>query len=115
MTGMRIELDGRTALVTGSTSGIGFATARGLARAGARVVLNGRSQERVEEAARRLRADVPDAEVVTAAHDVSTAQGCQALTEAVPAVDVLVNNAGTFGPRSFFEISDEEWTRMFDT
>jgi NAD(P)-dependent dehydrogenase (short-subunit alcohol dehydrogenase family) len=112
---VRIDLTGRTALVTGSTAGIGFAIAAGLAETGASVVVNGRDQRRAEEVA----------EVIGQRHgvgialrgvgaDVGTAEGCAALVEAVPDVDVLVNNAGVFSPRPVFEIPDEEWTRHFE-
>ncbi|MGD9695759.1 MAG: SDR family NAD(P)-dependent oxidoreductase [Thermoleophilia bacterium] len=110
-----IDLTGRTALVTGSTSGIGEAIAVSLATAGASVVVNGRDPGRTAEAAARVgEASGAADRVASAAADVGTAEGCAALVEAVPEVDVLVNNAGIFAPRPVFEIPDAEWTRHFE-
>ncbi len=111
---MRIDLGGKTAIVTGSTAGIGFAIARGLAESGATVVINGRSEQSVQKAMARLAASVPGARLKGAAADVATAAGCDGLVRAVPSADILVNNAGIFGPQDFFAVSDEEWTRFFD-
>ncbi|WP_043770096.1 SDR family NAD(P)-dependent oxidoreductase [Algiphilus aromaticivorans] len=111
---MRIDLSGCTALVTGSTGGIGFAVATGLACAGATVVINGRQQARVAAAVERLRSAVPDASVRGVAADVGTAQGCDALLAAEPSVDILINNAGVFGPQDFFETPDSEWQRFLE-
>ncbi|WP_157840009.1 SDR family NAD(P)-dependent oxidoreductase, partial [Streptomyces megasporus] len=108
---MRIDLSGRTALVTGSTGGIGAAIAGGLARAGARVAVNGRREESVAAAAERLRAEVPGAEVVEVAADVTTEDGAARVVEKLPEVDVLINNLGIFGPRPAPEITDDEWRR----
>jgi NAD(P)-dependent dehydrogenase (short-subunit alcohol dehydrogenase family) len=111
---MRIDLTGRRALVTGSTAGIGYAIARGLAEAGAAVVVNGRTETRVTDAAKQLRSDVPGSDIVEAVADVGTAEGVAALVAQVPDVDVLVNNAGVFEPQPFVEISDENWQKHFD-
>jgi NAD(P)-dependent dehydrogenase (short-subunit alcohol dehydrogenase family) len=112
---MDLHLRGRRALVTGSTAGIGFATALGLAREGAAVVVNGRTCERADEAAERIRKMVPGAQVQGVAADLSSARECDELTGAVPAVDVLVNNVGIFEPKPFEEIGDEDWFRFFET
>ncbi|BBY85194.1 SDR family NAD(P)-dependent oxidoreductase [Mycolicibacterium tokaiense] len=106
---MKIELSGKTALVTGSTQGIGLAIAEGLAAAGARVVVNGRSAVRVDEAVSRIGGDA-----VAVAADVTTDEGVATLLEQVPAVDVLVNNLGIFEAVPAREISDEQWRRFFD-
>lgn len=108
---MNIDLSGKTALVTGSTSGIGHAIAKGFAEAGADVLVNGRTQSRVDEAVAKL-SSVGMARGIAA--DVSTAEGCKALLAAVPDVDILVNNTGIFEPKDFFDIPDEDWSRFFN-
>lgn len=112
---MDLGLKGKRAMVTGSTAGIGFATALGLAREGASVVVNGRTASRVEAAARKIGADVPGSEVTGIAADLSTAAGCATLTERVPELDILVNNLGIFESKPFEEISDADWMRFFET
>ncbi|MYV98029.1 SDR family oxidoreductase [Streptomyces sp. SID3343] len=111
---MRIDLTGKTALVTGSTQGIGAAIATGLGRAGARVAVNGRSRESVDAALERLRGEVADAEFVAAPGDIATDAGTRQVLDAVPDVDVLVNNLGIFGARPALEIDDDEWRRYFE-
>jgi NAD(P)-dependent dehydrogenase (short-subunit alcohol dehydrogenase family) len=112
---MDLHLEGKRALVTGSTAGIGFATALGLAREGAEVVINGRAEARVEDAAQRIRDAVPGASVRPVAADLSGADGCNALIRDVPDLDVLVNNVGIFEPKPFEEIDDADWLRFFET
>jgi NAD(P)-dependent dehydrogenase (short-subunit alcohol dehydrogenase family) len=109
---MKIDLSGKTALVTGSTVGIGHAIAKGLAGAGASVVVNGRSQDKVDAATKKL--EKLGGKVRGIAADVATAVGCKALVAALPDVDILINNAGIFEPKDFFEIPDEDWTRFFE-
>jgi NAD(P)-dependent dehydrogenase (short-subunit alcohol dehydrogenase family) len=111
---MNIDLSGKTALVTGSTAGIGYAIAKGLAASGANVVLNGRSQAKVDTAVAKLADAVAEAKVGGVAADVSTAAGCKALVAAIPEADILINNAGIFEPKEFFEIPDEDWIRIFE-
>jgi NAD(P)-dependent dehydrogenase (short-subunit alcohol dehydrogenase family) len=111
---MNIDLSSRTAIVTGSTAGIGFAIAKGLAAAGASTVVNGRQQASVDEAVAALKDAVPGAVIRGVAADLGTAQGCKALVDAEPAADILVNNVGIFGPQDFFDIPDSEWTRFFE-
>jgi NAD(P)-dependent dehydrogenase (short-subunit alcohol dehydrogenase family) len=112
---MDLHLRGKRALVTGSTAGIGFATAMGLAREGATVVVNGRTWERTDAAAAQIRKAVPAAEVQGVAADLSTASECRELIEAVPTLDILVNNVGIFEPKPFDEIDDADWFRFFET
>ena len=111
---MDIDLRGRTALVTGSTGGIGYACALELARLGARVAVNGRTRERVDAAIGRLAAEAAGADLLPAVGDVGTGEGAAELVAALPAVDILVNNAGIFEPKPFFEIPDGDWTRFFE-
>jgi NAD(P)-dependent dehydrogenase (short-subunit alcohol dehydrogenase family) len=111
---MKIDLTGKTALVTGSTSGIGHATAKGLAAAGAEVLVNGRAQGKVDAAVASITKAVPGAKVRGVAADVSTAAGCEKLVAAQTDVDILINNAGIFEPKAFFEIADQDWSRFFE-
>ncbi len=116
---MNIDLTGRTAIVTGSTAGIGLATAQVLARAGGAVVVNGRTAERVEAAIRQIRSEVPRAEVTGVAADMATAEGIEALIAHAPQVDILVNNVGTaylrdyHGIGSIAAIPDADWISLF--
>ncbi len=111
---MKIDLSGKTALVTGSTAGIGHAIAKGLISAGASVVVNGRTQGKADAAVAAITKAVAGAKVRGIAADVSTAVGCNTLVAALPDVDILVNNAGIFGPKNFFDIPDEDWIRFFE-
>ena len=111
---MKIDLSGKTALVTGSTGGIGLAIARGLAGAGAAIILNGRDKGRTERAATAVKDAVPGASVRAAAADVGTAAGCEALARAAGETDILINNAGIFEPKDFFQISDADWLRFYE-
>lgn len=107
---MNIELTGKTALVTGSTQGIGLAIAEQLARSGARVAVNGRTQARVDEAVSKL----SEFDVLGVAADVSTEEGTADLLRQLPDVDILVNNLGIFGAVPPLEITDEQWRTYFD-
>lgn len=111
---MKIDLSGKTAVVSGSTMGIGFAIAGGLAESGAAVVVNGRKQASVDEAVAALKNAFPEAEVRGVAADLGTAEDCAKMVEAEPVADILVNNLGIYGPQDFFEIPDEEWTRFYE-
>ena len=111
---MKIDLAGKIALVTGSTAGIGYAIAKGLAHAGADVVLNGRTPAAVERAVAKLKSEVASADIRGVAADAGTGEGCAALVSAEPTADILVNNVGIYGPQDFFDIPDTEWTRYFE-
>src|SRR5262249_29280411 len=107
---MKIDLSGKTALVTGSTAGIGYGIAKGLAAAGGSVVINGRGQGKVDAAVKKLTAEVSGSKVRGIAADVATPAGCKSLVAALPDVDILINNTGIYGGKDFFDISDEDWT-----
>ncbi|WP_431806459.1 SDR family NAD(P)-dependent oxidoreductase [Microbacterium paraoxydans] len=110
---MELGLQGRTAFVSGSTQGIGYAVASALAAEGVRVVVNGRTPAGVEEAVARLRAAHPDAEISGLAADFARADQVSRLLGALGDVDVLVNNVGLFGLADFDELPDDEWDRYF--
>jgi len=112
---MDLGLKGKRAVVTGSTAGIGLATAHALAREGAVVMLTGRTEARVQDAIAQLKRVTPDAALDGLACDLGTAAGCRALTERLPDVDVLVNSVGIFEPKPFEQIPDEDWMRFFET
>lgn len=105
---MNLQLENKTALVTGSTKGIGFAIARLLAAEGASVIVNGRSEASTRAAALKIGSGMRGV-----AADVSTASGCAELLRQVPRVDILVNNAGIFEPKPFTEIPDADWDRFY--
>jgi NAD(P)-dependent dehydrogenase (short-subunit alcohol dehydrogenase family) len=105
---MNLQLDGKTALVSGSTGGIGLAIAAALAAEGASVIVNGRTQERVDHAMKRTGA----AQGIAA--DLGTAEGARAVMKRFPEVDILVNNLGIFEPKPFEEIPDADWLRFFE-
>ena len=111
---MQIDLTGKKAIVTGSTGGIGLATAKGLAASGASVVVNGRKQGHVDEAVKSVLGAVSGAEVQGIVTDLGTAEGCDVLVAAHPECDILVNNVGIFGPKDFFDTTDDDWTKFFD-
>src|ERR1700682_6534590 len=98
---MNLGLSGKRALVTGSTAGIGLATARALANEGVHVTVNGRTKARVGDAVERLRGELPGAAIDGIAADLGSGDGCRALIAYLPDVDVLVNNLGIFEPKAF--------------
>jgi NAD(P)-dependent dehydrogenase (short-subunit alcohol dehydrogenase family) len=111
---MDLQLTDKLALVTGSSKGIGLAIVTSLAREGARVILNGRSEQSVAEGLAAVRNEVPAAKVVGFAVDLGSSAGADAITKKFPAVDILVNNLGIFEPKPFEEIPDEDWRRFFE-
>jgi len=106
---MDYQLNGKTALVTGSASGIGYAIALGLAKEGAKVFINGRSQEKLEQALQKIKAQVPDAKVEGIAADFSKVEEVNGLIQALPAVDILINNVGVYGEQPFETTDDDRW------
>ncbi|HLQ23463.1 MAG TPA: SDR family oxidoreductase [Gemmatimonadales bacterium] len=112
---MNLEIDGKRTLVTGSTAGIGLATARLFAAENAAVVVNGRTEARVAAAVRAIQDAVPGANVGGVAADLGTAAGCAALVEQAREMDILVNNVGIFELKPFEQITDADWLRFFET
>ena len=111
---MDFGLKGKSAVVSGSTAGIGFAIAAALAAEGARVIVNGRTEARVATALQNLRQLVKDADVRGISADLGTAQGVSALLQQIPEADILVNNLGIFEIKPFLEIPDSDWLRFFE-
>jgi len=111
---MNLGLPGKLAVVTGSTAGIGYAIAAALAAEGARVVINGRTKERVESAVEKLRQANRGAEFSGVVADLSKADDVVAFVDEIPAADILINNLGIFEVKPFLEISDADWQRFFD-
>jgi len=111
---MNIDLTGKLAVVSGSTGGIGLAIARGLAHAGATVVVVGRRQEAVDKAIASIQRTFPAARLRGVAADLSCAAGAQVLFDAEPAADILINNLGTFKEIDFFDVPDSEWMEFYE-
>jgi NAD(P)-dependent dehydrogenase (short-subunit alcohol dehydrogenase family) len=111
---MDLQLTGKKALVTGSTAGIGYAIAKGLAAEGAKVILNGRKQSAVDEAVKALKEETGNESIIGVAADFSKKDDILQLLLEVPEVDILVNNVGIFNQVEFEEITDEEWFEMFE-
>ena len=110
---MDLELRGKLAFVSGSTAGIGMAIASRLAREGADVVINGRTEERVGEAIAQIKKDSRDANIRGIAADLGNANGCEEVVRQLPRVNILVNNVGIFEPKPFEKITDADWERFF--
>lgn len=111
---MNINLTGKTAIVTGSTDGIGLAIATGLAQAGASVVITGRTQDRIDAALEKIQAAATNApKVLGVLADIGTAEGCQTLIATQPGADILVNALGIYGGKEFFDISDADWDEIY--
>jgi NAD(P)-dependent dehydrogenase (short-subunit alcohol dehydrogenase family) len=112
---MNLELEHKTALVTGSTAGIGFAIARSLAAEGARVIVNGRTEARVSEAIASIRRSHPNAKVEPFVADLASAEAATEATRRFPSVEILVNNLGVYEPKPFEQISDDDWQTIIET
>ena len=111
---MNLKMEGKRALVTGSTAGIGYAIALALAREGAEVIVNGRTQKRVDETLARMRKEHSTAKLQGFAADLGSAEGCAKVAQQFSEIEILVNNLGIFEPREFDNITDTEWQRMFE-
>ncbi|AKO93356.1 SDR family NAD(P)-dependent oxidoreductase [Priestia filamentosa] len=111
---MELSLKGKTALVTGSTAGIGKAIALSLVAEGATVLINGRREEKVKQTIREIQTQYPQAILQPAIHDLGTEQGCQQMIEQYPEVEILINNLGIFEPAEYFDIPDKDWFRLFE-
>src|ERR1700676_4500994 len=110
---MDLQLKGKIAFVSGSTAGIGLAIASRLAREGAEVVINGRTEQRVREAIAQIKKDSRNANVRGIAADLGSAKGCSEVVRQLSRVDILINNVGIFEPESFEKITDADWERFF--
>jgi NAD(P)-dependent dehydrogenase (short-subunit alcohol dehydrogenase family) len=111
---MDYQLKDKRVFISGSTKGIGFATAKTLAKEGAEVIINGRSQERIEESITQLKSEVQQAKISGIACDFSKKEEIEDLIEELGQVDILINNVGIFNPKDFLEIPDEEWQSFYE-
>jgi NAD(P)-dependent dehydrogenase (short-subunit alcohol dehydrogenase family) len=111
---MKLNLENKTALVTGSTKGIGFSIALQLAKEGTSVIVNGRSEESVSSALEKIHKVVPNTKVEGFSGDLSTAKAADELLKRFPNIDILVNNLGIYEHKSFDDINDDEWRRFFE-
>jgi NAD(P)-dependent dehydrogenase (short-subunit alcohol dehydrogenase family) len=111
---MDLKLNDKTVFISGSTAGIGFATAQRFLAEGAEVTINGRTRQSVENALAELKMLMPKAKVSGIPADFSKVEDVNRLLHELPEVDILINNAGSFEPKAFTEISDEEWFRFFE-
>ena len=111
---MNLQLDGKKALVTGSTAGIGLAIARALAREGASVVITGRTQPRLDNATEDIRKEIHDVKISGIVVDLATPDGISKCIEAAPAIDILVNNLGVYEPKPFEQIADDDWHAIIE-
>ncbi|MBP3039155.1 SDR family oxidoreductase [Bacillaceae bacterium Marseille-Q3522] len=111
---MDLSFKGKTALVTGSTAGIGKAIAKSLVAEGATVLINGRHEEKTAQTIKEIQTQYPEANLTPVVADLGTEQGCRKVTEQYPEVDILINNLGIFEPAEYFDIPDEDWFRFFE-
>jgi NAD(P)-dependent dehydrogenase (short-subunit alcohol dehydrogenase family) len=111
---MNMRLDGKLALITGSSRGIGLSTARGLAQLGAEIILNGKDSSSLHESKELIQSEAKEAKVSVIAENIASASGCQTVIDSFPEVDILVNNMAIFQIKPFFELSDDDWAGMFE-
>lgn len=111
---MNLELQGKRAFITGSSAGIGFATAKSLVREGAAIVLNGRTEEKLNEAVEKLQQEFPEAAISGLVADFGQLHAVEELLDKLPEIDILINNVGIYTSQSFFETPEEDWYRQFE-
>lgn len=111
---MDLKLSDKVAFVSGSTAGIGLAIAKRLLIEGAQVIINGRTQHGIDEVIHALKSEIPQAKVSGIAADFSKVEEVNKLIQALPEIDILINNAGIFEPKAFVDIPDEDWFRFFE-
>jgi 3-oxoacyl-[acyl-carrier protein] reductase len=111
---MELNLNGKVALVTASSSGIGLAIASSLAAEGAKVAVNGRTEQSVDKALANIRAALPEADLIPLVVDNGTVAGCEKTIAQLPSVDILVNNLGIYEAVGFFDETDDDWLRLFE-
>lgn len=111
---MDLQIEGKNALVSGSTGGIGYAIAKALAKEGANVYVNGRSKERVEDAIQRLEKEGAKGKLIGAPVDLSTKSGFEEIKRLIPSLDILINNLGIYEVKAFENISDDDWLHIFE-
>lgn len=111
---MDLQLSGKTAFITGSTAGIGFATAKSFLQEGAQVIINGRTEEGVAKAIKQLQATNSKASVKGFVADFANVEAIDTLLQQLPQIDILINNVGTYASTSFFETTDQEWHRQME-
>lgn len=111
---MDLKIANKTALITGSTQGIGFATAKKLCEEGVNVIINGRSENKVNSAVMKLKALFNNVKIIGITADLKDNEGCNKLVSLVGHIDILINNLGIFEPKEFKDITEEEWLHMFN-
>lgn len=111
---MDLKIANKTALITGSSQGIGFATAKKLCEEGVNVIINGRNEEKVKSAVLKLKREFQDVKIIGVTADLKDNEGCNKLISQVPHIDILINNLGIFEPKDFVDITEKEWLHMFN-
>jgi NAD(P)-dependent dehydrogenase (short-subunit alcohol dehydrogenase family) len=111
---MDLKINNKTALITGSTQGIGFATAKKLCEEGVNVIINGRNEHNVNSAVMKLKAKFKNVKIIGITADLKDNDGCNKLISQVGHIDILINNLGIFEPKEFKDITEEEWIHMFN-
>jgi NAD(P)-dependent dehydrogenase (short-subunit alcohol dehydrogenase family) len=111
---MDLKIQNKIALITGSSQGIGFATARKLCEEGVNVIINGRNEEKVKSAVLKLQREFQNIKIIGITADLKNNEGCNKLISQIPHIDILINNLGIFEPKDFEDITEEEWLHMFN-